>query len=334
MRSFRKIICRIAVLCIFAVAVNEAGRYLYESVENPVVYARKDLEETKGTVETLLLGSSLIHWGLDPAVISEELDTVCMNLGTDVQPLGGSYFLLKDQIQNNPVKRVFLGMGVAGMVSNTNTLTGRRLAILDRMLSPAVKLEYLIQEGEFKDLEQVLLYPTRVENILNFDLIKSNILYRQSEEFQQGISPESARWQNEGMGFQSNDQVYDGNYTTEKMVRNGLWSRKNIRPEAVEYLTQMAELCHENGIEFNIIIFPHSYEYASMQGDLADMDVYFEEFCSNLGIGLFDYNYTAYEGIYDILPTEYYWDKKHLNKTGAARIAQLLCSEYKEKSES
>lgn len=332
MRSFRKIICRVIVLLVFAAAVSLGGRYLYESSKDTVLLTRKELRETKGTVDTLLLGTSLVNCGLDATVISEELDAVCFNLASNVQPLSGSYYLLKDQIQNNPIKRVFLGLGVSGMVTNPDKEIGRRLAVLDRMLSPSVKLEYMFREGSFKDFEQFLLYPTRVENVLTFDEIKSNILYKQSEEYRDNISPSDAYWQYRGMGFRCSDKAYDGAFALDELESSGVWKREKIQEECVDSIRDMAELCKENDIEFNLIIFPHVYEYAKLQGDLADMDAYFEELCGELEIGLFDYNYTAYEGIYEILPDEYYWDRKHLNGKGAAAIARLLCSDYKERT--
>lgn len=334
MRSFRKIICRVIVLLVFGVVVSIGGRYIYESPRIPIVYVRKELKETKGTVDTLLLGTSLVHWGLDPSVISEELDAVCFNLATDIQPLSSSYYLLKDQIKNNPIKRVFIGTGVAGMQSDTNTAVGRRLTILDRILSPSVKLEYMFKEGEFKDFEQFLIYPTRVENVLDLEEIKRNVSYKQTEEFQNNISPSYAYWQYFGMGFQGHERVYDGKFSAEKLSEGSIWNRENIFEGSVNAIRNMAELCKENDVELNIVIFPHVYEYAKMQGDLSDMDAWFTEFCEELGIGLYDYNYTAYEGIYEILPDEYYYDKKHLNAKGAAAIAHLLCSDYKERTES
>lgn len=333
MRNFRKIVCRLCVVVLVLAVFSKGGRYLYESVRDTTVYTREELKETKGTVETLLLGTSLVHWGMDPAVVSRELDTVCFNLATDVQPISGSYYLLKDQIASNPIKRVFLGTGVSSVVSDTNTRVGRRLTILERMLSPAVKVEYMLKEGNFSDLDQILIYPTRVENVLDLETIKRNISYKQSEEFKNKISPKNARWQYRGMGFQSNDQVYQGDFQEEEAGRSGLWDREKVLEENVEYLRKMAELCRENDVEFNLVILPHAWEFAQLQGDLSDMDAYFEEFCAEEGIGLFDYNYTAREDIYDILPTEYFWDKKHLNQTGAAAIAGLLCDDYKERQE-
>lgn len=334
MRSFRKIICRIMVLLVFVLLVNKVSRYMYESRTNPLIFTREELKETKGTVDTVLLGTSLVAWGLDPAVISEELDGVCFNLGTESQPVSGAYFLLKDQIRVNPVKRVFLGIGVAGIVEDNNTVVGRRLAILDRMFSPLVKAEYMLTDGSFRDYEQFLLYPTRVENRLNFQYVKKNIAYKQSEDFQNKIPPSYADWQYIGMGFKYNDQVYDGSFHAKKLKENGIWNRDSVEERNIEYIRKMAKLCKKNNIDFNIVIFPHAYEFAKLQGDLSDMDAYFEELCQELEIGLFDYNYTAYEGIYDILPNEYYWDRKHLNKDGAAAIAHLLCSDYKERMES
>ncbi|MDO4275487.1 MAG: hypothetical protein Q4D16_17605 [Eubacteriales bacterium] len=332
MRSFRKIVISLVILLAFVFGLNSVSRYMYESVRNNIVFAREELEENKGTIDTLLLGTSLVHWGLDPEVIDEELGVKSFNLATSAQPLSGSYYLLKDQVKSNPIKTVFLGVSVPGMVNDYDKDTPVKLGVFDRISSPAVKAEYMAAVAEFKEYEQFLFFPTRVVNVLDTKAVKRNVAYKKSEEFKEKISPDYAPYIYYGMGFESKEEVYDGSFNDEKLGNDAIWNRDRIVDVNVEYIKKTAQFCNDNGIELNLVIFPHSYEFARLQGDLSDMDKYMEELSAEIGAELYNYNFTVRQDIYDIMTNDCYQDKKHFNKKGAGRFAELLCSDYKETS--
>ena len=48
-----------------------------------------------------MLGTSTAQRGFETAILDEELDTVSFNLATSLQPLAGSYALLKDADKKN-----------------------------------------------------------------------------------------------------------------------------------------------------------------------------------------------------------------------------------------
>jgi hypothetical protein len=245
-----------------------------------------------------------------------------------MQPLSGSYYLLKDQIIRNPIKRVFLGIGIASLNADSSQYTNVKMGTFDRISSLLVKAQYLIDVAEFKEYEQLMFYPARVENLFNRNLIEENIAYKSSEDFENRIRPDDSETIYYGMGFENTNEVFSGRYNRTELDSDGVWNRDSIREENLEYLRKIAALCEKKGIELNIMILPHPEVFANLQGDLADMDAYMEELCQELGARLFDYNYTACENVYELFPNEYYRDKKHLNRTGAAAFSTLLCEEY------
>lgn len=330
MRSFRNIVLSVAAVLVFVLVLNKVSCYLYQSARDNIILMKADLEESRGTVETLLLGTSLMDQGGDAPAISQELDTLCYNLASAAQPLTGSYYLLKDQVKHNPIKRVFLGMSVKSLVSGSdarNTSAKRR--VYELMLSPVSKLSYLYAVAEPGEYEQFLLYPARVENLWQISSIKRNIAYKRSEDFRNRVSHRRAAYTYYGMGFQSSEEVYVPAQPEER-DSSIYWDRDNLVDENVEYFLKISEFCREKGIELNVVVFPHTEETAMLQGDLADMDAYMEEVCRENGMGLYNYNYTSCEGIYDLLSDECFQDAKHLNRFGAEKFAELLCADYLE----
>lgn len=329
MRSFRKILVSAVILVLFIHGVNEVSCYMYEPASDNITLSKADLKATKGKVDTLCLGTSLMDHGLNSVMMSEELDSTCFNLAVSGQPLVGSWYLLQDEAARNPIKRVFMGISGKPFVSNKSEKnTSVKLRIYSMMYSPILKAKFLREVVEPKEYEQFLFYPARVENVLDMDLIRENVEYKRSDLVEKRISHKDAKYNYEGLGYQSYDGVYKRGPVT-KVDKSIFWDRNNIIEENVEYLQKIIDFCKEREIELNFVVFPHTQETAVTQGDLADMDKYISEMCEKNGIKLFNYNYTAKEDIYEILTPDCFYDLKHLSKKGADVFTKLLCEDYK-----
>lgn len=328
MRSFRNILLSVAAILAFVIALNKVSCYLYEPASENLALSKADLKETKGTVETLLVGTSLVDKGFDPQIVSKELDTVCFNLGTAAQPMGGSYYLIKDAVSRNPIERIFLGVSVKSLVSDTGfENTSVKLRIFEQIFTPWVKLQYILAMAKPNEMERFLFYPADVDDIFDTEIVKRNIEYKQSEDFKNRVSHEKAKYTYYGMGFQTCDDVYKPP-KKKRMDKTIYWDRDNILETNVDYLNKIIKFCKKKDVELNFVVFPHTPDTAAKQGDLADMDAYLKEMCEENGIGLYDYNYTVRDDIYDLLPNDCFQDGKHLNKKGSAIFTELVSKDY------
>lgn len=318
------------VIMLFIILIDRIGHYLYESVGDNTYYTIDELKEMEGSIETLLLGTSLVQRGMDPSVISESLDTVCFNLASSAQPIAGSYYLLKDQISRNPIERVFMGVSVKSFVSDEDSKsTTSKLRAFDLIRSPLIKLQFMTEIAETGEYERFLFFPARVEKVVGLSAILRNVKYRQTGDYKNRITYPGVSLKYYGTGFQSSVETYNGSQANKVIPETSVWAREKILDENVYYLEKIGEICRENNVELNIVVFPHVQDYAKKQGNLADMDEYLREFCGELGASLYNYNYTACSDIYDILPNAYFMDRKHLNTMGAKRMARVLCVDYK-----
>lgn len=326
---FRLVVGAAAVLFLLY-AINATGKFFYESVKDNILLTCAELEDAEGTIETVLLGTSLMHVGMDGQTLSEELDSTCFNLATSSQPVSGSYYLLEDVIKDNPVERVFFGIGVNTFVSSSeNRDTYAKVRAMKMIQSYSGKLRFLMTSAEPKEWESLIFCTARTDDLLDLETIKQNVDYKLSDDFKNRIQHENARYDYYGMGSESNDEVFAGKLKGKKIAANNVWNRDKIVEENVEYIRKMAALCEEKGIEFCIVVFPHAECFAEKQGDLADMDLFLEELCEEIGARLYDYNMTARSDIYDTLQVEMFMDKKHLNHAGAVQFAKLLAKDYK-----
>lgn len=328
MRNFKKIIPRILLITVFLMVFEGAVHFVYRGADNNIDYTVRDLKKSKGQVETVLLGTSLVHWGINGQVLGETIDSTTFNLATSAQPLDVSYYLLKDIVKRNPVKRVFLGIHATTMLNDYNDNIAIRQGAYDRILSPVGKLEYVLKTADWGEHEQYLFYATRVKNILTWEKAKANVKYKLSEDYKNNIPPEGQEYIYLGMGDESTEMAYDGSYDKKKLGKQSVWKRKRILELNSEYLQKIGEFCEKKGIELNIVVMPMTWEYTRLMGDMDDMHDYFQDFCDKNNASLFDFN--RYEGIYDHLTSDCYQDKKHLNLKGSKVLGRLLGEWYLE----
>ncbi|MDO4336679.1 MAG: hypothetical protein Q4C91_01155 [Eubacteriales bacterium] len=328
MRSFKKILVRIVILAAFLIVFDKAVRFVYQSPGENIIYTKNDLKESKGEVETLILGTSLAHWGVNGGVLGELLDSTTFNLATSAQPLEGSYYFLRQQLKDNPLERVFLGVHATSLINNYDENTALKEGIFDRLSSPLLKAEYLLRTADTKEYEQYLFYAARVENVMTWEKAKRYVKYKLSDDFRNNIPPEGQKMKYMGMGDENTQAVYDGSFDDESLGDDAIWAREKVYETNEIYLQKIADLCSENGVELNLFVTPMTWEFTRLMGDLDDMHEYLEEFAEKNNANLFDAN--QYEGIYEIFTDDCYQDKKHFNAKGAEKFSELLAKWYQE----
>ncbi|MDO4276149.1 MAG: hypothetical protein Q4D16_20975 [Eubacteriales bacterium] len=328
MRSFRKILLRLILIAAFLKVFDMGIRFAYQAPGTTAIYAINDLKESKGQVETLILGTSLVHWGIKGLQLGDALESTTYNLATAAQPLNGSYYLLKDQVKHNDIKRLFLGVHVSSMTRDYNSNIKLREGIYDRMLSPLSKIEYLYQTADYNEYLQYLFFSARLDNLTDWDQVKNNVEYKLSNDFKENRSPAKRKYVYQGMGDENTKAVYKGTFAKKRLPRRSCWDRSLIIDKNVEYLQKIADFCEEEGIELNLVIMPMVQEITRLMGDMNDMHVFYQEFCDKNNARLFDFY--QYENIYEILPNDCYQDEKHLNSKGAEKFTELFANWYQE----
>lgn len=326
MRNFRRILLSALVIVVFLTVFEAGTRFVYQDPGNLIIYTKNDLKEHKGEIDTLMLGTSLVHWGINGQMLGDALESTTFNLATAAQPLSGSYYLLKDQNKYNDLKKVFLGVHVSSLTRDYSEGIKIREGIFDRLLSPMGKLEYLYKTADCSEYPQYLFFLARQDNLFEFEKVEKYVTYKLTDNFKSNISPSKKKYVYQTMGNDNTRAVYKGNYAEKSLPRKSVWNRSNIIEGNEEYLQMIADLCRDNGIELNLVIMPMVPEITKLMGDFDDMHQYYQDFCDRNNAKLFDFN--QYENIYGILPNKYFQDPKHLNASGATILTGLLTDWY------
>lgn len=330
MRNIKKLVPCILILLGFCIGINALTSYIYPPENYNELLSLEEMEEHEGEIETLLMGTSIVNYGMDSVLAGEILDSVCFNIATSEQPIASAYYTLKDQVKRNPVKRVFYGMNVKNFMSEDKwRKIPAKLRVWNYIESIPVKLQYFRAVGKADELEHFLFRAVNVENLFDFNSIKEFAEYKKSEDFKNKISPKGRLFDYYGMGFVANNKLFKGKVG--KVEEKSIWDESKLREENIYYLRKLAELCEEEGIELNFVIIPTSKAFSSKQGDLADMNRWMREFCEEYQANLYDYNEVSCPEIYDLLiDTEDYLDAKHFNLTGARKFTKLVMTDYLE----
>lgn len=100
-----KVVCSIFIIIGAVFAINSVLSYmLIDDLEDEVRYAMHEMYEQE-EIETLFLGSSHVFCGYDPRVLDEILGENTYLAATPVQKVDGSYYLLKEVLKSNQIKK-------------------------------------------------------------------------------------------------------------------------------------------------------------------------------------------------------------------------------------
>ena len=103
--------------------------FLYRPYNESIIFINKERKELNGNIETLLCGTSTVQRGIDPEIIDSGLETVSFNTASSLQPLDGTYELIKDMAKSNPVETVILGVAPETMMKKRWLLSTRHVCM-------------------------------------------------------------------------------------------------------------------------------------------------------------------------------------------------------------
>lgn len=322
MRNIRKIGIRILVIVTVLFLYQCGVEYFYRAHNETIIFINKEREECNGEIETLICGTSTAQRGIDPEVIDEKMETVSFNTASSLQPLDGTYTMLKDMTRNNPVETVILGIAPDNMMrKNVDTVYKSRL--YDRLESPYSKLKYLLEGCSLNEWPYMMFYSARVDNYFDSELIKENVNVKQSEEYKDGQIIES-NYKTKGMI--ANKKKLKGEQIDTLVPGESEFKAEKVKEHNLEYLTKIAEYCNENQIELILVYIPLPGKKIQSYGDMAVVHDYYAKFAEKYDILFWDFNY--HKELKILYTNDKFEDTKHLNRDGAEIFSEQLVDIY------
>ncbi|CAC9931809.1 hypothetical protein PEPNEM18_01099 [Aedoeadaptatus nemausensis] len=296
-------------LLVFFMLLQLNRIFIRKSLERPWDMSNKigGFYNSVDDYDIYFLGTSHSYCSFNPLALYENTGMKSYVLATQKQPLGATYYYMKDAIKRREPKYVVVDVfscllkgeadeGVVHSYTDDMPLSFNKLAMIYRVVPRGMKAEALFplikyhdRWGELKPKD----YHTRYEDYE--DPYRGYVaLAGHSEKFQEDLTGES---------------------------------KKNIAPaisdEVKNYLLSMGEYCTRRGIQLVLVKTP-TWEEESYSDRLKELEV----FIKHQGFAYIDFNPS--KDAMNIKPEDYY-DGYHLNTVGVEKFNTYLTDLMKEK---
>ncbi len=332
MQAFKsKTFKRIISLVVFLAMLVGAYALITETLADATygTYLEKDVKKIKDNnenVDIVFVGASRMYMSIVPSVLEDKLGLsnvlVC---STATQPICGSYYYIKELIEDVHPKKVVLDVTWDRLL---NEKQAQALLLVYDRLSGVNKIDYALKCFD-KSNRCYLLGPCRYkDNILVADkIIAEKKLAKDSNGEKENAKGETYR--EKGFVYSVSD-VTTGSITFDS--DDDYWySDSRILEENKEYLDKCVEICKENGVEFELVTAPSSVTYMYFVGEYDDAITWYKNYAKEKGINYINLNYL--KGREEFLPDELMYDNCHTNGEGAyvtsEKYADLLLKEEK-----
>lgn len=316
MQGVKKAIIRVFLVVAFMISLQGIVRFCYENWSSITIWSKKERKELEGTLDTLYCGTSIVYDGINPKIMDEKLGTNSFNLGSAGQPIIGSYYLLRETAEKNPVKKVYLSVPMPSLLKEEAYLHNY-LSAFENLATLEWKLKYLSSVHEENVWTAALFYSTQVEYYLAPDQVKRNIKKKLFSSEAPAIYG--------GRGFRLSDKIFEGRKNKKNGSTNTWWEESNeerLQEEALIYLDKMAKFCKENDMELILIGMPYSQIYIDGSGNIDGFHQFMQEKADALDVAFYDFIY--YKERQEIFTNDLFKDDHHLNTTGGNTFSQIL----------
>lgn len=313
MPSIRKAIGGIVLVTLIIVGVQAVTRFCYEDWSSPTIWSKKEREELKGTLDTLYCGSSLAYCAYNTEILDEAMGTNSFNLGTASQPYLGTYYLIKETVDENPVQRIYLTVAMP-LFQNEDVQAHHYVSPFENMCSWKWKLAYLSEVNDQDVWMASMLYSTQVKDYLDYESVKDNL--------QNKLEIKTAPKSYAGRGYRTFTATYKGRDRENNLKMNTWVDESKVLDEGRYYFEKIIEFCQEEEIELILVAPPFTQDFINGAGDMDGFHQYIAGIAEKWGVAYYDFS--LYKERQTVFTNELFRDVNHLNKNGATAFCNLL----------
>lgn len=326
-RAVRTILGALMILCGIWAADRILSYLVVDDVGDEVRYAMHELYE-QNDIETLFLGSSHVFFGYDPRILDEIMGENTYLAATPAQKADGSYYLLKEVLKNNPVRKVYLDvfckMYKVVPAQRTSEHMMYIYCITDYMKNGWNRTEFLLNASGSDYYIESFLPSARYGNYLLDRRRLEGIVKRKRTS---GYT----NYEDAPSDFYKGAMVSPGTPGAPKMIvdADGLEVPEEvISSYSLKYLDKIVALCKEEGIELVLVSAPFTNLYVQAIENYDTFYHYMRNYAEANEIEYYDFNLCRTE----ILKMEYddFMDCHHLSGKGAEKytrtFAELMTS--------
>lgn len=320
-RAVRTVLGALMILCGIWAADRILSYMVIDDVEDEVRYAMHELYE-QNDIETLFLGSSHVFCGYDPQILDEIMGENTYLAATPVQKADGSYYLLKEVLKNNPVRKVYLDVFCKMYRDVPAQRTSEQMmyiyCITDYMKNGWNRTEFLLNASGCDYYIESFLPSARYGNYLLDRRRLEGIVKRKRTS---GYT----NYEDVPSNFYKGAMISTGTPGAPQMIvdTDGPGVPEDvISSYSLKYLDKIVALCEEEGIELVLVSTPFTDLYVQAIENYDTFYHYMRNYAEANGIEYYDFNLCRT----DILEMEYddFMDCHHLSGKGAAKYSAVF----------
>ena len=319
-----KRIAMVAVFLIAVIAINALLTFLLVPYRGSTeVMWQHYHEKAKNEIDTVFVGSSQCHNGIDPSIIDEKTGLHSYNMGTDSQSYYDALLAAKKAIREHEITHVYLTMEYEYLFDEN--INDKAEANFSRQLRDQEPFGAALKE----DLQFAAQFHDTAISINYFFPWTSNHVYVTPGTILQNVRNKTGH-ENAGSGsarlpngFTPSEGSLD--YNTLGTVVQEETLAGEISQEVLNNLSELSTLCKENGVQLTAITVPIPKSVVLQYGN-----AYFQlverlkAFSDEHGFRFYDFNL--------LKPDHYEFDRDcfrdymHLNSAGARAYSEVLAN--------
>ncbi len=317
-----KVIFGVFIIISAVFVINSVLSYiLIDDLDDEVRYAMHELYEQE-EIETLFLGSSHVFCGYDPRILDEISGENTYLAATPVQKVDGSYYLLKEVLKSNQIKKVYLDMfylQYRDIPAERGSIQMQWIyCITDNMKNNWNRIEFLLNASDCENYIEGFLPSARYGNyLLDRKRIERVIKSKRSSEY--------INYENVPSAFYKGAYVIPGGVGNPEMIADldNLEVAESIISEySLKYLNKIVELCKEEEIELVLVTTPFTDFYVQALGNYNTFYAYMKEYAKTNAIEYCDFNLCRPELL--VMEKDDFVDYHHLSGKGAVKYSTVF----------
>mgnify|MGYP002510272706 CR=1 FL=1 len=341
MRIF-KIALKALLVVAFLAACNVALTLVLEPYGSRSQLAWSDYER-QDELDTIVVGTSHMEYGVDPAVLNKKCGCKAYNLGTPNQSVEESFLAIRTAWEDHQIKRVVFGLSPSALTSSTPPNPGSAFMRNRNLYVTPFEAAASIHEFMWKygaattaySLDFVFPWASNPIRSLNPKALVANVKARiEGADVAEMAQKLEHGWRYVGLGHGSRGKVMNLDGSGVRSITEGVDEEAEVdaadagdsatlNPDRAAVLREIASYCAERGIEL-VVVAPPLPVY-----DVFDeKSTYFETMdearalFGELGLEVYDFN-LASSDLFDSEP-ELFADNYHLNLQGAQVFSRSL----------
>lgn len=335
-RSFISHFKKVVVFVCVVAAVTEGMNYLY--IDDIQEFARcmmHEFYESEENIDRLYLGSSHVFCDIDPVILDDINKENNFNLGTSMQQLNTSYFLLREADKRNQIDRVYLDLAYYCTNEGPGNLHDYKWIpkswfVQDQMRPSMNKLAYMLDLSDPEYYYMTFLPFMRYrEKLFDWEYVAGIVKGKQTDEWKNYeytyTTPEGETVRKRGgKGFRIYYGMLEhGNFFAD--YRETPIEENPMTQESMEYLQKIVAYCEKQDIKLTLISSPTSDFELVHKGGYDNYIRQVRELAEFYQLPYYDFNLCKREYL-DIAHGDYWFDLGHMNKNGAEAYSRFLGS--------